>query len=156
MTAAVKVRMTADEKIAALQKKIQQVKVLDEKQKLRELGDVLKKSSAQETRKKILVGGFILAELGDPAVLKVNNKRFADWLTRPDDRALFGIPPLELEKPVVTPPTPAAPEVAQRSSRYADELKAKEKPTPGFAEDALARARRLTAERDAMARTGRA
>lgn len=162
MEAAVRVRMTAEEKIAALQKKIQQVKALDEKKKLRELGDVLKKSSSQETRKKILVGAFVMANFaGDLSKIAIENKSFADSLTRDDDRALFGLAPLK--KP--TAKTAQAP----RSGYYSEQLKAekaakekeleeqaKAKAVPGFAEDAVARARRLAAEKEAAAKTGRA
>ena len=166
MAAAVRVRMTAEEKIAALQKKIQQVKALDEKQKLRELGDVLKKSSAQETRKKILVGAFVMANFaGDLSKIAIENKSFADSLTRDDDRALFGLAPLK--KP--TAKTAHAQAQAPRSGYYSEQLKAekaakekeleeqaKAKAVPGFAEDAVARARRLAAEKEAAAKTGRA
>ncbi len=164
MEAAVRVRMTAEEKIAALQKKIQQVKALDEKKKLRELGDVLKKSSSQETRKKILVGAFVMANFaGDLSKIAIENKSFADSLTRDDDRALFGLAPLK------KPTAKTAQAQAPRSGYYSEQLKAekaakekeleeqaKAKAVPGFAEDAVARARRLAAEKEAAAKTGRA
>ena len=105
----VKVKLTAEEKIALLQKKIQQVKALDDKQKVRELSDVVRHSSASETRKKILIGAFIQSHIADLKTLSVNKILFVDSLKRTDDRALFGLPPL--------PTTDAAPAPAPARSR---------------------------------------
>ena len=79
MASTVRVKMTPEQKVAALQKKIRQVKALDEKQKLRELGDVIKKSSAHETRKKILIGAFVLSHM-DAANLRIGSVSFLNTL----------------------------------------------------------------------------
>jgi hypothetical protein len=102
----VKVKLTAEEKIAALQKKIQQVKTLDDKQKVRELSDVVRKSSAAETRKKILVGAFVMTKFKDLTLLEISKAKFTDTLIRDDDRVLFGLLPLK-KKPAAAAPAPA-------------------------------------------------
>lgn len=49
-----------------------------------------------DARRKILLGAFVLDQLAvrqeSPASLEFNGKRFADWLVRPNDRAVFGLP----------------------------------------------------------------
>jgi hypothetical protein len=107
----VKVKLTAEEQIALLQKKIQQVKALDDRQKVRELSDVVRKSSAAETRKKILIGAFIQSHIADLKTLSVNKISFVDSLKRTDDRALFGLPPL----PTTAAPAPAPAPARSRS-----------------------------------------
>lgn len=102
----VKVKLTAEEKIAALQKRIQQVKTLDDKQKIRELSDVVRKSSAAETRKKILVGAFVMSKFQDLRTLEIGKAKFIDTLVRDDDRALFSLSPLK-KKPAAPAPAPA-------------------------------------------------
>jgi hypothetical protein len=101
----VKVKLTAEEKIAALQKRIQQVKTLDDKQKIRELSDVVRKSSAAETRKKILVGAFVMSKFQDLRTLEIGKAKFIDTLVRDDDRALFSLSPLK-KKPAAPAPAP--------------------------------------------------
>lgn len=91
---AVRVKLTADEQVEALQKKIQQVRQRDELKKARELKAATKGSSAQETRRKILVGAFILNCYQDPKQIATKDKKFVDSLIRDDDRALFGLAPL--------------------------------------------------------------
>jgi hypothetical protein len=50
----------------------------------------------EEDRRKVLLGAFVLEHLkrGNVAASAFNleGKTFADWLTRDDERALFGIP----------------------------------------------------------------
>jgi hypothetical protein len=113
----VKVKLTAEEKIAALKKKIEQVKALDDKQKVRELGDVVRKSSAAETRKKILIGAFVMSKFQDLRVLEIGKAKFTDTLIRDDDRALFSLPRLK-KKPAAAPapaPVPAPAPAPARS-----------------------------------------
>jgi hypothetical protein len=49
-----------------------------------------------DARRKILLGAFVLDQLEvrqeTPASFEFNGKRFADWLVRPNDRAVFGLP----------------------------------------------------------------
>lgn len=60
-----------------------------------------KATRAQDTRRKVLAGAFLLDLLGVEGVarLSVQGKRFDTWLTRADDLALFSLPP--------SPATPA-------------------------------------------------
>lgn len=49
-----------------------------------------KAARAIDTRRKILVGSFILNRMeGDISKLKIGNSTLLEWLTRPDDLALF-------------------------------------------------------------------
>lgn len=58
-----------------------------------------KAKSAQrrlEDRRKVLVGAFVLDQLQragmNPALLTFEGKKFSEWLTRDDERALFDLP----------------------------------------------------------------
>lgn len=54
---------------------------------------------AKDTRRKVLMGAFVLDQLersGIGAALFIcEGKRFDDWLTRQDERELFGLKPAE-------------------------------------------------------------
>lgn len=104
-TKAVRVKLTTEQKIEALQLKIQQVKAADEKRLARELAAVTRGSTADETRKKILLGAFVLdAWPTNLSTLSINKKHLFDFLKRDDDRALFDLNPL-----AATPQKSAAP-----------------------------------------------
>ena len=62
-----------------------------------------KATRAQDTRRKVLAGAYLLDLLGveGMANLSVQGRSFDLWLTRADDRALFSLPP--------SPATPAPP-----------------------------------------------
>lgn len=80
---------------AEAMKKVKQLEVQQEAAKARKLAVALRGQRADETRKKILLGAFVL-DLFNQRGLEARNfalaeRRFADWLTRPDDRALFQI-----------------------------------------------------------------
>lgn len=57
----------------------------------------------RDTRRKVLLGAFVLEQMKRAHVsakdMSIGSGRFADWLTRPEDRALFDLPP--------TPPLPS-------------------------------------------------
>lgn len=57
---------------------------------------------AEETRRKVLLGAYLLAQVKaegwDLSALHIGQQPLADYLTRDDDRALFGLPPI----PVLT------------------------------------------------------
>lgn len=55
------------------------------------LAKIKNEERAEETRKKILVGSFIMSQHPNP--LKIQG--FAESLTRDHDRILFGLPPLK-------------------------------------------------------------
>lgn len=105
-----RVQKTEDEILQELEKKIAQVKANFADRKARELAKASKGSSAQETKKKILIGAFLLNHHSDINNLAFGDVRFVDFLVRNDDRKLFGLEPLKTASvaPVVdAAPTPA-------------------------------------------------
>jgi hypothetical protein len=56
---------------------------------------------AEETRRKILLGAYLLAQAQaqgwDLAALKIGQQTLDQYLTKSDDRALFSLPPLASE-----------------------------------------------------------
>ena len=59
---------------------------------------------ADDTRRKVLLGAYVMHAQPDVA----NSVEFAGWLTRPTDRALFGLQPLP-EAPVLVAASAAPP-----------------------------------------------
>lgn len=87
---------TIDEKIAELEaqhkEKIGQLKALKEKQEARKLNALIKGKRADDTRRKILAGSYVLdASLKDDAARQRLIAGLDKYLTRTDDRALFGL-----------------------------------------------------------------
>ena len=88
-----------------------------------------------DARRKILLGAFVLDQLEvrqeDPASFEFNGKRFADWLVRPSDRAMFeGMPtPATPPSPTTGSPGPSLAGIAERDIAlnvpYADKDQAK-------------------------------
>ena len=91
-----------DDTIAALEIKLKQVKARKQKIEAQKRATEAKIKRSQDTRKKILVGAAILGkvERGEWPEEKLLAMLKAA-LTRPDDRALFGLPELD-EKPTET------------------------------------------------------
>lgn len=89
---------TIEERIAKLEAELKQQKAKKAKIEARERAAKAKKSRADDTRKKILVGAVILAkvERGEWPVNRLTDL-MEKALTRPDDRALFGLPPIAEE-----------------------------------------------------------
>lgn len=85
---------TKDEKIKALEQKQAQIKARIQALKARDTVQDRK----DETRRKILIGGFVLAQMKkngkDAAALSMAGLAFADTLKADRDRALFGLAPL--------------------------------------------------------------
>ncbi len=86
-----------DDRIAATEKRLQQLRAQREQMEARQLARVLKGQRADDARRKILTGAVVLAavEHGEArwsreALMTLLSAR----LTRPDDRALFGLPEL--------------------------------------------------------------
>jgi len=84
-----------EEKIRQQTEKLKQLKALKQKQEAALRDEQAKKDRAAETRRKILAGALVLEMMAGDAETK---KRFTDrlekFLTRTDDRALFGLPPV--------------------------------------------------------------
>ena len=77
-------------------KKINQLKAKQELLEAKKLNALLKKDRASDTRRKILAGAFVLdaAEKDDASKTKLMNG-LNKFLTRDDDRILFGLEPLQ-------------------------------------------------------------
>jgi large subunit ribosomal protein L7/L12 len=84
-----------DEQIAAATARLKQLKALAQKQAARDRAAQAKKARSDATRRKIMVGAFVLEQMErngiGAALLTYEAGRFSDWLTRPDERALFGL-----------------------------------------------------------------
>lgn len=107
---------TIDEKIAQAEKRAQeltkqlkQLKAQREKVEARKLHGLLKGQRAEDTRRKILAGALVLEMMErDEATRTRLMQRLDGYLTRPDDRALFGLEPKASPAPASTPATDAA------------------------------------------------
>lgn len=87
---------TLQEKIAALEKahneRITQLKNIDEAIQARKLTALMKGKRSEETRRKILAGALVLEMMDEHDETKKRViARLDKFLTRPDDRALFGL-----------------------------------------------------------------
>lgn len=100
-----------DEKIKALEIKLKQEKARLKKMEAANRAAEIKKQRANDTRKKILVGSFLLSSDFDPLNLKVGDKLFRDFLVRDDDRQLFGLEPLQKSEPVTEQVAPSATDI---------------------------------------------
>jgi hypothetical protein len=86
---------TIDERIASLELKLQQEKAKRSQIEARKRSAAKKKQHAEDTRRKILVGAMVLNMVDIGAWPKSGlNRRLDAYLTRDDDRALFGLAPL--------------------------------------------------------------
>lgn len=95
LTPAQKARKRAD----ALAVEAQQARARAQRLEAIEREKMEKARRADDTRRKVLLGAYTMQFMPDVA----NSVEFAAWLTRPTDRALFGLQPL---------PQPAAPVLA--------------------------------------------
>jgi len=82
-----------DDQISTLQQKLTQLKLRQERLDARKRAiDALRERKAA-TRRKILVGGIVLAKVEHG---EIDHEQFRGWLdqalTRPEDRVLFGLP----------------------------------------------------------------
>ena len=90
-----------DEKIKALELKLSQAKALRAKDEARARAAEAAAKRSAETRRKILTGAAVLAEIEHDLERSVwLNSVLARQLTRADDRALFGLAPLPASAPV--------------------------------------------------------
>ena len=79
-----------DERIEALEAKLNQLKVLQQRKEARARAVAAKRSRHQELRRKILVGAIVLAKVEDGSLEERVLRNWMDGaLTRADDRALF-------------------------------------------------------------------
>lgn len=81
-----------EDKIAAAEAKLKQLKALKQKESARKRAEEAKKARTQDTRRKILAGSLVLEMMEkDPEVKARLMARLNTFLTRPDDRALFDL-----------------------------------------------------------------
>lgn len=81
-----------EERIAAQELRLKQLKALKQKQTARERSEAMKKQRQDDTRRKILAGALILELCEKNATTKDNFwHRLDAYLTRADDRALFDL-----------------------------------------------------------------
>lgn len=85
----------AQKKIAELELKLAQAKALHQKQQARERTKMQSENRRLDTRRAVLIGKFILEQQKkggiNTAAMTYESAALADWLTRPDERALFGL-----------------------------------------------------------------
>ena len=81
-----------DDQISTLQDRLNQLKLRQQRLDARKRAVEAQRERKAETRRKILVGGIVLAKLRQG---EIDVEQFRGWLdqalTRADDRALFGI-----------------------------------------------------------------
>ena len=100
LTPAQKARARAD----ALAVEAQQARAKAQRLEAVEREKMEKARRADDTRRKVLLGAYTMQVMPDVA----NSVEFAAWLTRPTDRALFGLQPLP-EAPVLVAASAAPP-----------------------------------------------
>ena len=97
-----------EETIEALQLKLKQAKARKQKIEAQRKALEKKQARAEETRRKILLGSFILEQCKKNgisfALVTYESARLDDFLTRSDDRALFNLPTLSTPQPNATSP----------------------------------------------------
>jgi hypothetical protein len=81
-----------DDQISALQARLSQLKLRQQRLDARKQAIEAQRERKAETRRKILVGGIVLAKLRQG---EIDGEQFRGWLdqalTRADDRSLFGL-----------------------------------------------------------------
>jgi large subunit ribosomal protein L7/L12 len=84
-----------EERIKAQEEKLKQLKALKQKQEALKKAADAKRERADDTRRKILIGAMMLEHMAFKEETKSNVMAKLDaFLTRPDDRALFDLPPV--------------------------------------------------------------
>ena len=82
-----------EDRIKAQEEKLKQLKALKQKQEAQKRAAEAKRSRITDTRRKVLVGAMMLEHMDKNETTKASVMDKLDaFLTRPDDRALFGLP----------------------------------------------------------------
>jgi hypothetical protein len=85
-------KVSERERIAALEAKLKQLKVVQQRKEARARSVEGRRTRREELRRKILVGAVVLAKVDDGSL---DHKVLKGWLspaiTRPEDRALFDL-----------------------------------------------------------------
>jgi hypothetical protein len=83
-----------DERIKAQEEKLKQLKALKQKQEAQKRAAEVKRTRADDTRRKVLVGAMMLDHMEKSEATKTSVMAKLDgFLTRNHDRALFELPP---------------------------------------------------------------
>jgi hypothetical protein len=101
--------MVNDAKIKALDDQLQKIKEREKQLKAQKQAAIarLKTKEATEKRKaenrmKILLGAYLLKKIESDETAKANlNRELDKYLTRDDDRALFGLAPIKIAQEVL-------------------------------------------------------
>nr|AAX38517.1 ORF110 [Leptospirillum ferrooxidans] len=99
-----------DDRIKDLEDKLKKAKAQKQQIERAEKTRLSKKQRAEETRKKILLGSYYMTKMADEELKKKIISGLDKFLTRNDDRALFGLPELP-------PPPPPSHLTDQQGSR---------------------------------------
>lgn len=84
-----------DERITSLEAKLKALKVRQQRIEARARTLVSRRERKEDTRRKILIGATVLARVDRHELDHADLEAWLDaHLTRADDRALFGLPPL--------------------------------------------------------------
>jgi hypothetical protein len=85
-------KVSEKERIAALELRLKQLKVVQQRKEAKARSVALHRTRREELRRKILVGAVVLAKVEDGSLEEAELK---EWLrpatTKPEDRALFGL-----------------------------------------------------------------
>lgn len=85
-------KVSEKERIAALEAKLKQLKVVQQRKEAKARTVEARRSRREEMRRKFLVGAVVLAKV---EVGEIEEKTLKQWLdptvTKPEDRALFGL-----------------------------------------------------------------
>jgi hypothetical protein len=88
-----------DERTAALETKLQQLKIRQQRGEARARALIERRDRKAETRRKVLVGALVLAKIEQGAFDETTLIGWLDkTLSREDDRALFDLPPREASR----------------------------------------------------------
>lgn len=84
-----------EDRIKAQEEKLKQLKALKQKQEAQKRAAEAKRNRTADTRRKVLVGAMMLEHMDKNEATKTSVMGKLDaFLTRPDERALFGLPPV--------------------------------------------------------------
>jgi prefoldin subunit 5 len=83
-----------DEQISTLEEKLKQLKLKQQRFEARRKAIETKRERKADTRRKILIGAIVMAKIEQKVMDEALLRTWLDAaLTRPDDRALFALPP---------------------------------------------------------------
>ena len=83
-----------DEQISTLQERLKQLKLRQQRTEARKRAFDAQREKKAETRRQFVAGAVILAKVREGMLPESQFRRWLDEaLTRPDDRALFDLPP---------------------------------------------------------------